>query len=184
MICAFPILPMEGDDVMLRNAGCNTHQLISAQLTYFVTQYLPSTAYKDSTKRYGHYGPDILECIGITEPEVLFHVALHCISSEQKYPSPQRIDGFNILTLSKDGMAWIKNIDSTNELIYRVAGTTQVEELSELKSIEIPIQQFLEKLLSMMKQHYEKNYEAGTDTGPGGKYFYEEGYQKILKIFI
>lgn len=169
-ICAFPVLMMEDNQVMLRIAGCNASELISTQLTYFITQFLPPETYNHSTKRYGHWGSEIVDCL-MSNNEALVNAAIQCFSDIKKHIYQQSMDGFDRLPLRSKMIQWIKPMDETNKSIYRLLGVVSETELEQLKSLEIPIEIYLKKLIETT-QAWLQEYEPGGDQALGGKYYY------------
>lgn len=180
VICAFPVLAMEDNHVMLRIAGCNASELISTQLTYFITQYLPPETYKHSTKRYGHWGSDIVDCL-MTNNEALVNAAIQCISDTATFYYQQSMHGFDVLSLRQESLEWLNSINETNKTVYKLLGVVSNTELEQLKSLEIPIDIYLQKLLATIKQ-WLTEYEPGGDQAPGGRYYYP-GNEDSNKIY-
>jgi hypothetical protein len=170
VICAFPVLAMDEHQVMLRIAGCNASELISTQLTYFITQYLPPEAYKHTAKRYGHWGSEIVDCL-MTNNEALVNDAIQCCSDTQKFFYQQSMHGLDVLSLRQESVEWLKSIDETNKTVFKLLGVVSETELEQLKSLEIPIDIYLQKLLATI-QDWLKEYEPGGERAPGGRYYY------------
>lgn len=172
VICAFPVIVLEDHQVMPRIAGCNASELISTQLTYFITQYLSPEAYNHSTKRYGHWGAEITQCIlGAGFSDRLMNVVFKSICEIVPKIYQQNMQGFDVISLRPEAEAWIQDIDDSNEIIYRLLGVVTSSELSGLKSLEIPVEILLNQLLIHIED-YLKDFEPGGERAPGGKSYY------------
>lgn len=175
VICAFPVLLLENNSlVMLRTAGCNSSEALSTQLSYLVTQYLPAETYKNLSKRYGHWGSELTQCImDELSGENLLQIALNCVSNTNEPFYIQNMEGFDCLQLHEQGTKWLQKMNPEAENIYRLLGAASPAELAQLMSLEIPAELFLQGLYDFIKSRLN-DFEPGGQYGPGGKYYYPD----------
>jgi hypothetical protein len=181
VICAFPVLLLDNNTIMIRNAGCNASATLSTQLTYLITQYLPAETYNNLNSRYGHWGSKLTNCImDELHEQSLVEIAINCVGKANKSFYIQSMEGFDSLHLHERCKMWLQEMNPEAENIYSLLGVASPDELANLKSLEIPSDIFLQALHDYIKICL-KDYELGGERVPGGKYYYpdNEKYDRL-----
>lgn len=156
-ICVSPVLPLDENRFILRNAGCNFIDTLATQISFLVRQYIdPSIPVNQC---FGHKKTPVLENILMINAEgILWDIALEYLNlndSNELYF--QSIEGLSEIHLQEDKQNFVVEIDRSALEIYTQLGAGSPDELAQLKSLEIPTIDYLNLILKHQKQVLKKS---------------------------
>lgn len=149
VICFFPALVDEDtDEYVPRNAGCNMSEIISVQLANYIKHYLLPDSDVPAEAFFGHHNSVITrDFLHLDEKDILNALA-KCINLE-RLTHQKEID--LPIKSSDTPMIQVCDLDAESRGIYQRLTVCPPDELAHTKSCEIPIEDFLDQLVIVVK---------------------------------
>lgn len=168
VICLFPAWKTSGNQFLLRSAGCNMSEKISAQLLCLIRKYLPEMKLERDYSGH-HMIPSVGKFFGIDAPEI-FSTVLSCMQIPERSQESrngymlnhQTEDGFSELNITEGCAQYFKPMNPEAKKIHRTFGVVPADELENLSSVEVPTLTFFQHLKSALKKMVER-YEIKID---------------------
>ncbi len=158
-ICLFPALLLADKQYIPRNAGCNMSEIISVQLANYIQNYLLTDTKVAKEDFFGHHSSTLTQDVLKIGSRDIFAALGECMHIDNL---THENDGSGLTTLAESDTPSIQicelNEDSTR--IYQRHAVVTHTELEHLKSCEVPIMDFLDKLIEALNQKiaYKEKY--------------------------
>ena len=142
--------------LLIRNAGCNTSEVLSYQFSVWLQECMPEI-YGDAIP-YGHYSSPILQDVELY-PEDLIMAAYLSLGVDYKddkverYINPQCFNGEVPLHLKSSYCGFFKPIQGNDKALFAYAqSSVPPSELSHISSLEVPKIHYLECLMTVLER--------------------------------
>ncbi len=159
----FPVFVNPPDPILIRNAGCNVSEVLSAQLSFLVKKHLPELA--GNASAYGHHISPIVEKKLIIGGEMLNQAALLCagmsLQESEEYSEHEAMDGLVPLPFHEKNHNRCQSMTENAKTSYSLSAVTP-NELESLQSFEVPMEEYLSTLITLLKQREDKEEHIQT----------------------
>ncbi|MFZ4077245.1 MAG: hypothetical protein ACOYKA_04585 [Legionellaceae bacterium] len=150
--------PAHDLNLLIRNAGCNTGEVLSYQLSLWLQEHAPEIC--GDALPYGHYSSPIVEDLEIY-PEYLLMAAYLSLGMDyveepdiMSYISHQDHDGTASLHLKSSHYGFFKKIEGNDKALFAYAqSVVPPSELIHLSSLEVPKVHYLDCLITVLTRH-------------------------------
>ena len=145
-MCIFPAFKIEDEKVILRNAGCNIVDVLATQLSFYIRNYLqPDLPILDC---YGHRSTPIID--KFSDHNELIKAAKKCLGTTWGYEDSQ--EGISEVSIASK---YVLDMDKAAYEIYNRLSAVSSDELENLQSVEVPLENYLEALIDVKKEIME-----------------------------